>query len=125
MAIGYGAQVVEKHFILSREEKGIDYESSLNPDDFIEFVDCVRNAEKAIGKKNTREFTEGENNYRVYCKKAIVACCDIQKGQVITRNKIYFVRSEPGIPPDKFHEIDGKIAKSDIKMYNNITDRDL
>ncbi|GAH08591.1 unnamed protein product, partial [marine sediment metagenome] len=28
MAIGYGAQVIEKHFILTREDKGVDYQSS-------------------------------------------------------------------------------------------------
>ena len=124
MAIGYGAQVIEKHFILSRKEKGIDYESSLNPDDFIEFVDCVRNAEKAIGQKNIRDFTDSEINYRAYCKKSIVACCDIQRGQKITRDKVMFVRSEPGIPPDQFKKIEGKLAKKDIKKNYNLTDED-
>ncbi len=32
-----------------------------------------------------------------------------------------FVRSDPGIPPDKFQEIEGKTAKKDIKRYHNIT----
>lgn len=124
MAIGYGAQVIEKHFILSRKEKGIDYESSLNPDDFIEFIDCVRNAEKAIGQKNIRDFTDSEIYYRAYCKKSIVACCDIQRGQKITRDKVIFVRSEPGIPPDQFKKIEEKLAKKDIKKYYNLTDED-
>jgi len=69
MAIGFGTQVIEKHFILNREKKGIDYESSLGPEDFVEFVDYVRKAEKAIGQKNIRAFTDGEINYRAYCKK--------------------------------------------------------
>ncbi len=124
MGIGYGAQVIEKHFILSREEKGIDYESSLNPDDFIEFVDCVRDAEKAIGEKNIRDFTEGEMNYRAYCKKSIVARYNIQQGKIITRDKVMFVRSEAGIPPDKFAEIQGRIARRNIDKYRNITYED-
>ena len=62
MAIGFGTQVIEKHFILNREQKGIDYESSLGPEDFVEFVDYVRKAEKAIGQKNIRAFTDGEIN---------------------------------------------------------------
>ncbi len=124
MGIGYGAQVIEKHFILSREEKGIDYESSLNPDDFIEFVDCVRDAEKAIGEKNIRDFTDGEMNYRAYCKKSIVARYNIQQGKKITRDKVMFVRSEPGIPPDKFAEIQGRIARRNIDKYRNITYED-
>lgn len=37
MAIGNGAQVLEKLFILTCEVNGIDYESSLNHENFIEF----------------------------------------------------------------------------------------
>ena len=120
MAIGYGAQVIEKHFILSREEKGIDYESSLNTDDLIEFVDCVRNAEKAIGQKNIRDFTDSEINYRAYCKKSIVLKNNIPKGTKISREDVMFVRSDPGIPPDKFKDILGNIARKDLKKNNNL-----
>ena len=124
MAIGYGAQVIEKHFIMSREDKGIDYESSLDPPNFIEFVKILREAEKAIGSKEIREFTEDEINYRKICKKSIVAKVDISKGQKITKDKVMFVRSNPGIPPIEFEKIKGKIAKNDIKKYHNLTNND-
>ncbi|KKK84091.1 hypothetical protein LCGC14_2786830, partial [marine sediment metagenome] len=39
MAIGFGAQVIEKHFTSDRKQKGIDYESSLDSEDFIQFID--------------------------------------------------------------------------------------
>ncbi len=121
MAIGYGAQVIEKHFTLSREDKGIDYESSLESDNFIEFVKILRLCETAIGSKEIRDFTEGEQTYRAYCKKSIVAWVDIPKGTKITRDKVKFLRSEPGISPDKFEKIRGKNAKRDIKHYHNLT----
>jgi len=121
LAIGYGAQVIEKHFILSREDKGIDYESSLDKENFIEFCSLLRECEKAIGTKEVRSLTEGELNYRAYAKKSIVACVEIPKETKITRDKVMFVRSDPGIPPDKFQEIEGKTAKKDIKQYHNIT----
>ncbi len=121
MAIGYGAQVIEKHFILTRKNKGIDYESSLDLKNFIEFCEILRESEKAIGSKNIRDFTEGELWYRDYCKKNIVAKDDILKGTKITKDKVMFVRSDPGITPDKFEEIEGKIAKKDIKKNENIT----
>ncbi len=124
MAIGYGAQVIEKHFILTREDKGIDYQSSLDADNFKEFAEILREAEKAIGSREVREFTEGELNYRAHCKKSIVACCDIPRGSEITKDKIMFLRNEPGIPPNEFSNIEGKIAKKDIKKHNNITKED-
>lgn len=124
MSIGYGAQVIEKHFILTREDKGIDYESSLDAENFIEFTNLLRESEKAIGTENLRNFTEGELKYRTYAKKSIVAWVDIPKGTKITRERVNFLRSTPGIPPDKFNDIEGKIAKRDIKQYHNITYED-
>lgn len=124
MAIAYDSQVIEKHFILTRGNKGIDYESSLDPKSFVEFCKLIRESEKAIGKKVIRDFTVGELNYRAVCKKSIVAKSEIFKGEKITRDKVMFVRSEPGIPPDKFKNIKGKIAKRDIQKYNNLSKDD-
>lgn len=120
MAIGYGAQVIEKHFILNREEKGYDFESSLNPSDFEEFAKILRESEKAIGNKEVRNFTEGELKYRANCKKSIVAKVDIPKNIMIKREHVMFVRNVPGIPPDQFYKVEGKIIKKNIKKYQNI-----
>jgi sialic acid synthase SpsE len=120
MSSGYGAQVIEKHFILTRENQGIDYQSSLGSKDFIEFVKLLRKAEKAIGSPHIRSFTEGEINYRAHCKKSIVAKKDISKGEILNKNKVMFVRNEPGLAPDEFDKIKGKKAKRDIKQFNNI-----
>jgi len=121
MAIGFGANVIEKHFILTREDKGIDYQSSLDSENFILFAEILRDCEKAIGSKERRDFTEGELVYRAHCKKSIVACSDILKGEKITRDKVNFLRNEPGIPPVDFSKIEGKTAKRDIKKYENLT----
>jgi sialic acid synthase SpsE len=121
MAIGYNAQVIEKHYILTRENKGIDYESSLDKETFIEFGKSLRECEKAIGSQKIRDFTDGEIWYREYCKKNIVAWQDIPKGTKITQESVRFLRSDPGILPDKFEEIEGRIAKKDIKKYNILT----
>ncbi len=121
LAIGYGAQVIEKHFIMSREEKGIDYQSSLDSQNFMEFVQILRESEKAIGSDRIRNFTEGEQKYREYAKKCIVAIKEIPKGTKITRGLVEFLRNGRGIPPDEFEKIVGKIVKRDIKEYNNLS----
>lgn len=124
MAIGYGAQVIEKHYILTRLDKGIDYESSLDKENFIEFGVTLRECEKSIGSSKTRNFTEGEKWYRVYCKKNIVSWEPISKGTKITREHVRFVRSDPGIAPDKFDEIEGRIVKKDIEKYHILSYED-
>ncbi|KKN24012.1 hypothetical protein LCGC14_0899100 [marine sediment metagenome] len=121
MAIGYGAQAIEKHFILTREDKGIDYESSLDQEDFISFCEILRTSGKAIGSEKIRDFTEGELKYRAYCKKSIIAVDNISKGSKITRGKVMFLRGDPGIPPNKFKNIEGKLAKREISKYHNLT----
>lgn len=125
MSIGFGAQVIEKHFTLSREERGIDYESSLDPENFIEFQTLLRKSESAIGNKTATKFSEGEIKYRILSKKSIVAKVDISVGEKITKDKVMFVRNEPGIPPDKFMDIEGKSAKKNIRKFHNIQYDDL
>ncbi|GAG74924.1 unnamed protein product, partial [marine sediment metagenome] len=74
--IGYGAQVIEKHFILTREDKGVDYQSSLDAQNFIEFIEIFRECEKSIGNKYIRDFTAAELNYRANFKKLdVVIIC--------------------------------------------------
>ncbi len=125
MALGYGAQVIEKHFILTRLDKGIDYESSLDKESFIEFGKVLRECEKAIGKSYLRDFTEGEEWYRAYCKKNIVLWQDLSNGTIIKREHVRFLRSDPGIPPNEFDKIEGKIVRRDLKKYNNLSYDDL
>lgn len=120
MAIGYNAQVIEKHFILERDSKGIDYESSLDAKNFKEFIQLLRECEKAIGSDIKSDFTESEKQYRAYCKKSIIAKHDIPVGKVITKDDVLFMRSEPGIPPNLFKKIEGKIIKKEVKKYNNL-----
>ena len=49
LAAAWGANLVEKHFTLDRSEKGYDYQSSLNPEDFYRMVELLRQAERAAG----------------------------------------------------------------------------
>ncbi len=50
MAVGMGASVIEKHITSDRVLKMEDYESALNPKDFITFVEEIRQLDLAKGK---------------------------------------------------------------------------
>lgn len=52
IAMGMGANYLEKHVTLDRSKKGIDYYSSLEPKELSKFVKLVRNSEKSIGKNS-------------------------------------------------------------------------
>ena len=68
LAIPYGASVIEKHITLDRSAKGVDYFSSLEPEEFSKFVDIVRHHEAAVGSEPL-EFTVAETKYRESVKK--------------------------------------------------------
>ena len=46
-----GAKIIEKHFILRQNYgRGPDSDFSMEPDEFKQMVDSIRNVEKALGK---------------------------------------------------------------------------
>ncbi|KAA3742367.1 pseudaminic acid synthase, partial [Bacteroides salyersiae] len=49
VAVSLGATIVEKHFILSRTNGGPDSAFSMEPNEFREMVDSIRNVERALG----------------------------------------------------------------------------
>ena len=62
LAVAYGADLVEKHFTLDRSEKGFDYQSSLNPEDFYRMVELLR-AGRARGRRRPAAESEGAKRY--------------------------------------------------------------
>jgi sialic acid synthase SpsE len=126
IAIGMGANVIEKHITLNRKEKGLDYQAALEPHEFKSFVDLVKLGYTAYGSKTPRPFSESELKYRKFQKKSIVAAEDIKQGEIINREKVLFSRNNtPGMAPVYFNDIDGKAANKDIKAFDNIQLTDL
>src|SRR6201993_1882215 len=48
-AVALGAEVIEKHFTLDKKLPGPDHSSSLEPKEFLELIEGVRNIEKCLG----------------------------------------------------------------------------
>ena len=116
-----GACIIEKHITFDRNEKGIDYQASLDPEGFKKFVSTIRRAYTAIGSAEVKPFSESELRYRKFQKKSIVAARLIKKGEKISRQDVRFIRNvEPGLPPSQFQDLEGKTAASDIQPYQNI-----
>lgn len=124
-AMGAGVDIIEKHITHDRSKKGVDHEAALNPDEFLNFTSMVREIELAMGCSTPRPFNEHERKYRKYSKKSIVAGEDLKKGNVITEDKLLFMRTpEIGVPPDMAFRFKGKSLKRDIDKYNLIGEED-
>jgi N,N'-diacetyllegionaminate synthase len=124
LAVSYGADLVEKHFTLDRSEKGFDYQSSLNPEDFYRMVELLRQAERAANDDTAASESDGAKRYHRVMARSIVAAGLISRGQVLTAEKLAFKRTDPkneaGFPPREAHRVIGRRAKHPIQADETI-----
>lgn len=109
VAVSLGATMIEKHFILDRSIGGPDSGFSMEPAEFKQMVDDVRNAEKALGKINY-EVPEKDKLRR----RSLFAVKNIKKGEILTMENIRSLRPGYGLHPKYLNEIMGKKAQVDI-----------
>ncbi|MGV1099878.1 N-acetylneuraminate synthase family protein [Thiovibrio sp. JS02] len=125
-AVGMGVDILEKHITHDRGFKGIDHESALNPDEFVKFVDMVREIEAAQGIAVPKPFSEAEAKYRKYSKKSLVAGKDLAAGSVVGKEDLLFMRAETlGLPPDQAERLVGRTLKKPVARYACLTEEDL
>jgi sialic acid synthase SpsE len=115
VALGFGANVIEKHVTHDRSLKGEDFESALNPDELKKLVSDIRDIEKSFGPDWFGPLSAEEIRYRKVSRKRSVAVRPIKKGKALTAEDIVFKRADDGISPDEIRFIIGRTAKEDIK----------
>ena len=112
-AVAMGAKVIEKHFTLSRAEGGADAEFSMEPDEFRNMVQAIRNVEKAIGKitynLSERQMKSKERSRSLYVVE------DIKKGEILTEINVKSIRPGYGLHTKYYEEILGKKVNQDIR----------
>jgi len=112
-SVALGANIIEKHLTLSRNEGGVDVQFSLEPSELKQLVKSIREVEKSIGKINYKcDKKEKEN---VIYRKSLFAVKDINKGEKLTEENIRSIRPGYGLPPRHYKKIMGKIAVKNIK----------
>lgn len=123
LAVAWGADLVEKHFTLDRSEKGYDYQSSLNPEDFYRMVELLRQAERAVGDGPSAD-SEAARRYHRLMGRSIVAGSLIPRGAVLTSEMLAFkrtdVRFDPGFPPRDADRVIGRRANRPIQADETI-----
>jgi sialic acid synthase SpsE len=123
LAVGWGANLVEKHFTMDRSEKGYDYQSSLNPEDFYRMVELLRQAERAVGDGSAAD-SEAAHRYHRKMARHIVAGALIKRGEVLEADMLAFKRTderfEPGFAPREAHRVIGRRASRPIQADETI-----
>ena len=110
LAIINGASIIEKHITLNRKNKGPDYHSALNPNEFKNFVDFFKKYELLIKNKKFK-LSNAEHIYSTSFKKYPLASRDLQKGTIINEKDINFKRidaNKKNFLIDNYYELLGK-----------------
>ena len=112
-AAALGAEVIEKHFTLSRAMEGPDHKASLEPDELKAMVAAIRHVEEALGDGSKR-VTDSERPNIEVARKSIVAVKHIRKGELLTEENIYVKRPGNGVSPMRWDEVLGTRATRDF-----------
>lgn len=125
MAICYGARIIEKHFTLDRSKRGIDYQASLNPDEFEVFVSQMRRLYPAAGCVGRRVFGAAEEMYRKRFKKGLVFRRGLYAGSKVAYSDLKMVRVEDiKVFGNEIETVAGKALKTEVSK-NQMVEWDL
>jgi N-acetylneuraminate synthase len=124
-AVTLGASVIEKHLTLSRLMYGSDAKHSLEPSEFIDLVQGIREIEdmltNPVDKDDLSELAAAKSTF----EKSIVSVQRISKGAIIEESMIALKKPGTGMPPRKYLEVVGKRARRDIETDRLITEDDI
>lgn len=120
VAVALGAEIVEKHFILSRAQGGVDSAFSMEPQEFKEMVQNIRDVEKTLGEVHY-DITDRQRQKR----RSLYAKTDIRQGEIFTEMNIGSFRPGFGLSPQYMDQLVGKKAKRDIQRGDVLIMRDI
>lgn len=112
-AAAMGAVIIEKHFTLDRNMEGPDHRASLEPEELAAMVSGIRRVEKMLGSGEKTASPSVKKN-RDIARKSITARCAIEKGELLTEEKIAAKRPGNGISPMRWFEVLGTPAIRDF-----------
>lgn len=118
-----GASVIEKHFCISRNERTVDSEFSMEPQEFSSMIQAVRQAKAAIGHV-TYELTEREQK-GLTGRKSLYAVRSISKGEIFSRDNVRSIRPGYGLAPKYMNDLLGTVSNRDIGFGDPIRQSDL
>ena len=113
-SVAMGAKVIEKHLTLSRADGGVDSAFSMEPAEFKQMVDGIRNVEKALGKV-TYELTDKQKGEREHGRSLFIAK-DMKAGEILTPENMRSVRPANGLHTKYYDMLLGKKVNKDVKL---------
>lgn len=111
-AVALGACVIEKHFTLSRQDKGPDSEFSLEPEELRRLCRDTHDAWLALGKGGYQR-QPAEAASRMF-RRSVYFVRDLPAGAVVGPDDIRRIRPGMGLPPKHFDALIGQRLRAAV-----------
>tara|TARA_B100000035_G_scaffold172621_1_gene147297 strand:+ start:916 stop:1935 length:1020 start_codon:yes stop_codon:yes gene_type:complete len=112
-SISLGAKVIEKHFTLSRKDKGPDSEFSMEPQELKNLSKDIDLAYKSLGQASFEQKKSEIQN--LIFRRSIYIVKDLKKGSILDKNSIRRIRPGYGLAPKYYDEILGKKINRNVE----------
>lgn len=113
VAIGMGAEIIEKHVTIDRQMKGTDQAGSLGPDGVNRMIRDIRIAERWLGKKDLY-IDENVKSAKYKLERSIASKREIKAGQLIKEEDLHLLSPGDGYKWSQKDEVIGHTVKNDI-----------
>ena len=111
-AVALGANIIEKHFTLNKEQIGPDHSLSADPSELEKIANSIHNSFKSVG--SSQKVPVETEEHIVNIRRSITSNQLIPRGEIITREMLSFKRPADGLQPKEIDQIIGKQAKVSI-----------
>ncbi|WP_372872417.1 pseudaminic acid synthase [Shewanella sp.] len=122
-SVALGAQIIEKHFTLDRNDGSVDAAFSLEPDEFAAMVKDIRRAHAALGQVNY-ELKPSEQGGREF-RRSLYVCADIRQGELFSEHNVRSVRPGLGLHTRYLPQVLGQAAACDITFGTPLSGKHL
>ncbi len=125
-AVALGASIIERHITLDRNMEGPDHLASLEPIEFKQLVDSIRQVDQAMRWEGpARHVSQGELLNRENLSKSVIAARAINKGDTFKKDCFYVASPGQGLAPYKLDQLIGKTSPRDLAPGDFLYETDL
>tara|TARA_A100001388_G_scaffold276701_1_gene265214 strand:- start:8735 stop:9784 length:1050 start_codon:yes stop_codon:yes gene_type:complete len=118
-SVALGASAIEKHFTLSRKEKGPDSEFSIEPEELSDLKLITSQTWSSLGREGLIR-SEKEKSNKSF-RRSLYFVKDLKKGSLINADDIRRIRPGYGIKPKFENAILGKKLIKDVEIGDSVT----
>lgn len=123
VAVGLGANIIEKHFVKDRGDGGLDSEFSLEPEDFRLLRNETNAAWLSMGWGNKGDSAVEKETTKL--RRSIFIVKDVKKGEVLTTDNIRRIRPGFGLAPKFYETVLGRHVNTDLYVGDPLSFEDI